>query len=52
VVAAAANGLAGRSATVETAAGSLRATWRESDDVVLLAGPAELVYTGVWRKAS
>jgi diaminopimelate epimerase len=49
-VAAAANGLAGRSVTVETAAGSLRATWRESDDVVVLAGPAELVYTATWRK--
>src|SRR5262249_3450274 len=49
-VAAAANGLAGRSVTVDTAAGSFRATWRESDDVVVLAGPAELVYTGTWRK--
>jgi diaminopimelate epimerase len=48
-VAAAMNGLAGRSATVETVAGSLRATWRESDGMVVLAGPAALVYTGTWR---
>jgi diaminopimelate epimerase len=49
VVAASLNSLAERSVTVETSAGPLHATWRETDDVVVLAGPAELVYTAVWR---
>ena len=47
-VAAVVNGLAERAVTVETPAGPLRATWREADGVVLLSGPAELVYTGTW----
>jgi diaminopimelate epimerase len=48
VVAAALNGLAGRRVTVETPAGPLEASWRELDGVVLLAGPAEVLYTGTW----
>lgn len=48
-VAAIVNGLVGRRATVATPAGELTVTWREADESVLLAGPAALVYTGVWR---
>ena len=50
-VAAIVNGLVHRSVTIETPAGPLRATWREVDDMVLLAGPAELVYRGRWKQA-
>lgn len=42
------NGLTNRSVAVETPAGELRVRWREEDDLVLLAGPAEPVYSGVW----
>ncbi len=48
-VAAVLNGLAERSVTVETPAGDLHVTWSERDGIVRLAGPAELVYAGVWR---
>jgi diaminopimelate epimerase len=47
-VAAVLNGLADRRVTVDTPAGPLAVTWRESDGVVLLAGPAEVVYAGTW----
>jgi diaminopimelate epimerase len=47
-VAAIVNGRAGREVTVETPAGDLHAHWRESDGVVLLTGPASLVYRGQW----
>lgn len=50
-VAAALSGLAGRSVTVETAAGELGVTWRESDGVVVVSGPAEIVYEGRWLGA-
>jgi diaminopimelate epimerase len=40
------NGRAGRRVTVETPAGELLVDWRESDDVVLLTGPAVFVYQG------
>jgi diaminopimelate epimerase len=51
LVAAVLNGVAERAATVETPAGELRVVWRASDDVVLLVGPAELVYTARWERA-
>ena len=51
-VAAALNGLAGRRVTVETPAGRLEAEWRETDGVVVLSGPAELVYSGVWGRVA
>jgi diaminopimelate epimerase len=47
-VAAIVNGRAGREVTVETPAGDLHTHWRESDGVVLLTGPASLVYRGQW----
>jgi diaminopimelate epimerase len=50
-VAAVLNGLADRRVTVETPAGPLEVTWREADGVAVLAGPAELVYTGTWGGA-
>lgn len=50
-VAAIVNGFAGRAVAVETPAGTLRATWREGDGVVVLEGPAEVVYSGRWEKA-
>lgn len=37
-----------RELVVETPAGELEFVWR-ADGVAMLAGPAELVYTGVWR---
>lgn len=51
-VAAIVNGLADRSVTVETPAGALRVTWREVDDVVVLSGPAEVVYTAEWLRSN
>jgi diaminopimelate epimerase len=48
LVAAVANGRVGRLAKVEMPAGAVEVEWREKDDVVVLTGPAELVYKGVW----
>jgi diaminopimelate epimerase len=42
------SGRAGREVAVETPAGVLDVTWRE-DDVVLLTGPVEWLYTGQWE---
>jgi diaminopimelate epimerase len=37
----------GRTATIETAGGSLQVHWQEETDHVTLAGPATPVYRGV-----
>jgi diaminopimelate epimerase len=46
LVAAALTGRAGHAATVHLHGGDLRIEWRESDDRVLMTGPAEEVFTG------
>lgn len=51
-VAAILNGLVDRSVTVETPAGPLGVTWRDEDGMVLLSGPAELVYVGEFVRGS
>ena len=50
-VAAAINGKTGRRVAVQTEIGELQVHWRESDDVVELTGPAELVAEGVYHLA-
>ncbi len=50
-VAAAINGKTGRRVAVQTEIGELQVHWRESDDVVELTGPAELVAEGVFHWA-
>ncbi len=49
-VAAAASGRTDRDVTVTTASGDLHVQWRDKDDVVLLTGPAELLYTAHWDR--
>jgi len=46
-VASALNGLTGRDVIVRTAGGNLRVKWRD-DNVVTLAGWAEVIYEGQW----
>jgi diaminopimelate epimerase len=46
-IAAMLNGLTGRQVRVSTLAGELSVKWRD-DDVVVLAGPVEVVYQGEW----
>jgi diaminopimelate epimerase len=48
-VAAALHGKTGRKVTVFTEIGQMQVHWREDDDVVELAGPAELVFEGVFH---
>jgi diaminopimelate epimerase len=48
-VAAALNGLTGRSVRVRTPGGVLRVDWRE-DNSVALTGPAEVIYEGRWLR--
>jgi diaminopimelate epimerase len=48
-VAAALNGLTGRSVRVRTPGGLLRVDWRD-DSSVTLTGPAEVVYEGRWLR--
>jgi diaminopimelate epimerase len=46
VVAAARRGLTGRDVTVELDGGTLQISWRESDNHILMSGPATLSYEG------
>jgi diaminopimelate epimerase len=46
VVASARRGMTGRKVTVELDGGVLDIEWRESDDHILMTGPAKLSYTG------
>lgn len=47
-IAGAATGRTERRVTVDTDAGSLLVEWRDADDVVVLTGPAELLYVADW----
>lgn len=48
VVAASLAGLTGRKVLVHLPGGDLNIEWQESDDHVLMSGPAEAVFTGQW----
>ena len=50
-VAAAVNGRTGRRVTIQTELGEMQVHWRETDDVVELIGPAEVVAEGVFYLA-
>jgi len=47
-VACALTGKTGRSVTVELLGGPLQIDWQESDNHVIMTGPAEFVFDGVW----
>jgi diaminopimelate epimerase len=48
-VAAIINGYCNRRVSVHTEGGKLEVNWRETDDVVVLNGRADIVYAGEWR---
>jgi diaminopimelate epimerase len=48
-VASALNGFTGRNVEVKLLGGTLRIEWRETDGTVLMTGPAEEVFRGVYR---
>ncbi|HLG13621.1 MAG TPA: diaminopimelate epimerase [Blastocatellia bacterium] len=50
-IAGALNGLTGRNVRVRTPGGTLRVDWR-ADNSIALTGPAEVVYSGRWLRAS
>jgi diaminopimelate epimerase len=50
-VASALNGLTGRDVEVILVGGTLRIAWRETDGTVLMTGPAEEVFSGVYPYA-
>ncbi len=49
-VACALTGQTGRSVTVELLGGPLQIDWQESDNHVIMTGPAEFVFDGVWSR--
>jgi diaminopimelate epimerase len=49
LVAAVLNGHSDRVATVELPGGPLQITWDAVSDRILMTGPAEAVFNGVWR---